>query len=283
MSPGPPISRRGFLRTGILSGSLALAGCLDESDPVFQEISFEESHLVVRLHDEHAVEQLNLIAPDGSIFSQSAVATGATTVRIEMLDLREGLSSYDHYTPGEYEVVAILPERTVTRELALRPELHVVDVQQRSDAISRSEFAQLEVTIENVGTASTWVYEFAYRGLPNSRMDGELSFNPGIPFLNKPTLSEGVILGPGETQTYVGSGLPLLFNVEGGEICQGNIDATLIIGVASGEPIEEQIQLTFNGEFLLDSHLDMYTCSDISATRLAGDTQDAHTELGGHL
>ena len=172
MSPGPPISRRGLLRTGILSGSLALAGCLDESDPVFQEISFEESHLVVRLHDEHAVEQLNLIAPDGSIFSQSAVATGATTVRIEMLDLREGLSSYDHYTPGEYELVAILPERTVTRELALRPELHVVDVHQFREGDNAGDLSKLAVTLENVGTAPTWIYDFAYVGVPDNGSNG---------------------------------------------------------------------------------------------------------------
>ncbi|WP_256545681.1 hypothetical protein [Halobellus inordinatus] len=267
----PFISRRGFLRAGVLSGSLALAGCLDGSDPVFQEISFEESHLVVRLHDEHAVEQLNLIAPDGSIFSQSAVATGATTVRIEMLDLREGLSSYDHYTPGKYELVAILPERTVTRELDLRPELQVVDVQQRPDATSRSDFAQLEVTIENVGTASTWVYEFAYRGVPSRRVEDRFFFGPGIPYLNKPSQPAEIILGPNETQTYVGTGLPLLFDAESVESCYEVIEATILVGVASGEVIEKSIQISMDGEILLSSRNE-YACTDLSIQLIEDNT-----------
>jgi len=278
MRLGPPISRRGFLRTGILSGSLALAGCLDESDPVFQEISFEESHLVVRLHDEHAVEQLNLIAPDGSIFSQSAVATGATTVRIEMLDLREGITLYDHYTPGNYELVAILPEETVTRELDLRPELEVVDVQQRSDATSRSDFAQLEVTITNRGSASTWIYEFGYQNLPSRRTDSELSFSPGIPFLDFPTDPSEIILEPGETQAYVGTDLPILLDTEGKESCNGDIEITMLVGVASGDDLTQPLRIGFSGEFLSNPY-DEFTCTELSI-ELIDSTQSDTDSLG---
>ena len=116
------VSRRqvlGGLGAISLSG---LAGCArnspsGESQPttagesVIRGTSFEGMDLVVELRDGHDVSRLNLIAPDGTLFSGAEVATGVRTVRLPILSIEAGGAS-KHYTPGTHELVAAIGDET---------------------------------------------------------------------------------------------------------------------------------------------------------------------------
>nr|WP_241768132.1 hypothetical protein [Haloferax sp. ATB1] len=83
-------------------------------------IAVEGTTLVVELSEETDIDQVNLIQPNGELFGKRDVAAGAQQVSFEI-----GTA----YAPGEYQIVALKGEETVTEtSLAIQPELVIRDV-----------------------------------------------------------------------------------------------------------------------------------------------------------
>lgn len=274
-------SRRQLLKAGLSTGAAALAGCASDGDPpgsppstslpddsVFRDVSFEGPHLVVGLREDHGVTGLNLIAPDGSTFAQTDVATGATTVRLKILDVRNGL----HYSPGEHELVAVLEGGSESRVLKLNPELQVEEIRQYRQGSSASDLGKLAVILNNVGTAPTWVYDITYRNAPNETSNDPLADDPSIPQISQPETSEDLIISPDTEQTYVGSTVPFLFVNEGNQSCSGEREVTVLVGVAEGKPLEQGIRASIGGETRSAGLTGEYTCTSISVQLVGGDS-----------
>ncbi|WP_324759539.1 hypothetical protein [Haloarcula montana] len=291
------LSRRAVLRSGLLAGVAAFAGCGGSETPstgttpsptptetplpsVFEDIEVEGEALVVRLVDDHEVSKVNLIAPDGTLFGQTTVPTGATTARIEILDINWGLASYDHYEPGRYTLVAVLGSDSVSVPIDLNPELRILDISQYRAGERTADLAQIAVRIENVGTGPTWVYDIAYRNALSWDGTTELS-GPGIPGVTEPTTPDGVLLSPGEEQTYVGSLSPLLVTDAETEPCDFEREMDVIVGIATGQTLEQTVKITGGGESRTADITGNFVCStvEVESVERVGSTEPT-TERG---
>jgi len=131
----PTISRRNVLRTAAGAALVSVAGCLntdgDSGTPgdgtgspdgkgPLQRVAVEGTTLVVKLSPDADVDQINLIQPNGELFGTRDVAAGVQQVSFEI-----GTA----YEPGEYRVVALKGEETVTESTTdIVPEIQIQDV-----------------------------------------------------------------------------------------------------------------------------------------------------------
>jgi len=131
----PIISRRSVLRTTTGAALVSVAGCLntdgDSGTPgdgtgspngqgPLQRVAVEGTTLVVELSPDADVDQVNLIQPNGELFGTRDVAAGAQQVSFEI-----GTA----YDPGEYRVVALKDEETVTESTTdIVPEIQIQEV-----------------------------------------------------------------------------------------------------------------------------------------------------------
>ncbi|MFC7076813.1 hypothetical protein [Haloarcula halophila] len=288
------ITRRALLRSGLLAGVAALAGCRGSETPsavttptptptttplpsVFEDIGTEGNALVVRLVDDHTVSRLNLIAPDGTLFGSATIPTGATTARIEILDIEWGLASYDHYEPGQYTLVTV-PESDadpVSVPVDLVPELRILDISQYRDGEWTADLAQIVVRIENVGTGPTWVSDFTYQDAPNWTVNNDYLRGPGLPSFAEPSNLDDILLPPGGQQTYVEGIGPLLFTSNDWDSCDIERDMTVIVGTAVGEPLEQTVRIKAGGEQTSVGLVNDFVCS-----RVAISPQPENAETG---
>ncbi|ELZ89086.1 hypothetical protein C441_16364 [Haloferax sulfurifontis ATCC BAA-897] len=87
---------------------------------ILRQVAVEATTLVIKLGSGSAVEQLNLIQPNGELFGTREVATGVQRVSFEI-----GTA----YDPGDYRVLAVHGDETVAEtSLEIRPQLEIVDV-----------------------------------------------------------------------------------------------------------------------------------------------------------
>jgi len=279
------LSRRGFLRSGLLGGTAVVAGCLGDgsqaspsapgtetTEPI-SDVSVDGSDLVVKLIEGHDVTGLNLIGPDGSAFAETEVPVGETTTRIELLDMRPGLGGYDHYEPGVYELVAIGGSGSSRMEVALEPELRITGVEQYRDGEESTDLGKLAVTVENVGTGPTWVYDITYRDSPNYAANADLISDAGIPQLSVPAEPVESILDPQSRRQFVGTTVPLQFDSDTDVSCQGNSTFSVVVGTAAGESLEVRISARIGGERRSVGLLDQFTCSEVAIREtLRGET-----------
>lgn len=238
---------------------------------VFDSIRFENQEMVLELTADHTVRRVNLIAPDGTLFTRARVATGATTVRLPILEIEP--VDYTHYDPGTYKLTAITDGEPRSQKLELRPGLTVTGVEAWP---VNNHLTHLGVTLQNTGTAPTWPYGIAYQGSPSVGSNTDLIDLPGSPhFLNTEGKDE-IILGPGQSQTYVGGLTPLRFNDKHEYSCTGDTaEFTIRVGRVVGDPLERRVQITFNGEKETTSTLDRFACSETTTTLIDGGATDA--------
>ncbi|WP_147452888.1 hypothetical protein [Haloplanus aerogenes] len=229
-----------------------------------QRIAYESAEMVVTLREAHDVSQLNLIAPDGSLFAQTPVATGATSARIQILDIKPGIGGYEHYEPGRYELVAIQESGSQSITLELRPNVQIVDIRQYLEGEKAVDLGNLVITVENIGTAPTWIYDITYREAPNTAVNRPLVEGAGVPQITVPKSAENLILAPHQKRRYVGSTSPLLLANQKRQNCNESVSMDVIVGVAAGAPLQERIVVMFGGEAHSAGLLGEYVCSDIS-------------------
>ena len=290
MTDAPLPRRRVLAGLGSL-GLASIAGCnhspendsgtaspTADAGPI-ESVGFAGQDLVVGLHDDHAVERLNLIDPAGSTYRQATVAKGATTVRLQILDINDDVGGYEHYDPGTYELVAVHDGASTTQEIELRPSLEIVDVEQYRDGKSRS-LTKLEVEVKNTGPAPTWVHEIQYQNAPypgaNVRHD-ELA---SVPQITSPRDEAELIVEAGGSQTYVGILTPFAYSSEDLQNCEGQIEMTVLVVVPYTDFIEQDIKATLGGNVEPTGYLDHQTCNEISV-QLSDQRTVTDSLLGG--
>ncbi|WP_148415033.1 hypothetical protein [Haloferax sp. KTX1] len=212
--------RRTVLRTTAGLSLAGIAGCLTGSDSsnettstngdsddqgILRQVAVEGTTLVVRLGSESAVEQLNLIQPNGELFGTREVATGVQQVPFEI-----GTA----YDPGDYRVLAVHGDETVAEtRLEIRPQLEIVDVglfrnnpDKPWDEIygesetNRTRNSEVYVEVRNLGTGPEAILSLRFSGdVPNPI---EKPRNRGLHD------AEEIITPPGESRDLYSSSLP---------------------------------------------------------------------------
>lgn len=248
----PSIGRRRALEvaSGIMVG---LSGCLrpgtsassigKDTGSVFEGTSFDGPDLVVHLREDHGVSSLNLIGPSGEAHRTVRVRKGETTVRIPILRIEPG--RYEHYTPGDHQLIAEIGERIESRSLKLVPELQIVDVKQHSGGNIR-DHGNLKVTISNDGTGPTWIYAIDYQNPINYKSDIAAS-NPGSPelYLKRPDNGLDCIIQPMAEQRYTGAIPPLIYSDP--ESCNSSKSSYEVIARSPTEDVVKKLTITANG------------------------------------
>ncbi len=263
---GKRSSRRCYLKQGLAIATVGIAGCtgpaasLGSQGPI-SGTSINGRYLSVELGSDHNLSEINLVAPDGSAFRTANVETGASAVKLPLLDVDSG----EHYSPGDHEVVAVRDgEEVSSTTIDLRPDLRVLDVEQYSGGEdSPQNRANLLVTVENTGTAPTWVYYLAYEGTPSETHTPRENHRKNSPSksLEKPESSAKTIVSLDSPKAFLGKWPPFRFS--GDEHCREmTVDFTLTVYSGVGENIEQRLRATLSGEKLQELH--RVTCTEIS-------------------
>jgi len=268
----PRFTRRTFL-AGVSASTLGLAGCASNGavealggrsfDSLVSGVTVEAREVVIEL-DSRDVTEVVLIGPDGTAFDSQAVTTGVSTVRFPIIELDLELSTSSHYTPGEYELIAVVDEAEFSKKVMIAPDLRISAVEQYREGDSPTDFARISFSVENVGTGPTWIYDITFDNAPNYSADGILLEEPAIPYVRSPTTASGLILEPGEEQQYLCESPPLTLP-ESTPACGGpeqNFVATL--GVADKNHIDVGISARFDGESDTIALTEKVVCTDVS-------------------
>ncbi|WP_276248581.1 hypothetical protein [Haladaptatus sp. YSMS36] len=238
---------------------------------MFASLSFDGPYLVVELAPDHEVTQVNLIDAEGSLYTQSSVATGETRVQLRLLDIKPEGSDYEHYEPGSYTLVADTGSESFSRTLELKPELQIEDIAQYTDVSRPSDLGKLAVTVRNTGSGPTWVHHIVFENAPNVSANDTLGDDPGVVLLERPSEESELVIPPRQTRVFVSSAPALLFSDEENPGCGGEFQFTVLIGQAVGEPMKQDIRATVDGEVTSAGLTGEYTCSKVAVEILGGD------------
>jgi len=283
------ISRRRLLAwsgTALLSG---IAGCSGTDSPgsgndsttrspspsadsVFEGVDFAGPNLVVSLTEDHDVDRLNLIAPDGSTFEQTAVAEGATTADLQVLYKSGG--SYD---TGEYELVAVRGESSDTMSIELRPEISVVDVEPEIDEDDQNSTGRLFVAVENTGSGPTWIYNIGFRNAPYSNAP-EVIEGDGVADtrFERPQDPQEEFLQPNTEQRFLKGRGVLIISDDDSVSCEGgSVELTVVVQTPHGD-IEQPIRADLTGGYHIDDQAAVqHPCKNVDIELLSGGGDDA--------
>lgn len=274
-------TRRSFLASGVGLAGTALAGCLggggdsqDETttttgsvpvpeDSPVSDIEVTATDVVVSLEPDTDVSQLNLIAPDGTAFARRTVTAGATTVRIPIIEHGEATFWDTRYSAGTQDLVAVTGSGTTRIPIPLEPDVRIRSIEPTYDEVEHSPTGNIEVTLENIGTGPTWVYQITYEDAPNIFANAPLANRRDWPSLDSPSEIEDVILAAGETKSYIGESPPLDFrNLNGPNCTSEPIEFGMMIGLGLGEPFLLDLRVTPSGEPFHSRGLAL--CSNVS-------------------
>lgn len=283
MTPNTP-TRRTLLTTSTAAlTTTALTGCLnltndtttttnatqDQGSKTFGDsspltsIEVDSTDLIVRFEEESELSRVNLINEDGTAFAQRSVKQGAGAVRIQLLDPGVRRISENHYSPGEYTIVAVTPEAKFRETINLKPTLELVDVQAEYDDEEQVATGNLEVTVENNGSGPGWVYQIVYDGAPASDANTSLGDHNRVPGLTAPSKPKRALLAPGETQSYIGKTRPLKFSAEDESSCTYSPDNfEMLVGTGLGDTLEARIDAEVSGD--VRREWDYHICTDTS-------------------
>ncbi|WP_277554063.1 hypothetical protein [Halobaculum limi] len=133
----------------------------------FASVAVEETTLVIDLREDASVEQVNVIAPDGSRIRSFDIVSGQTRVRAEL-----GVT----YAPGTYEITT---ESGASTSLTLEPDLVIEELgvgannlDVMPDSLGNFEPYAATVVVRNRGTGPTGIVNLAFSGdVPNPTED----------------------------------------------------------------------------------------------------------------
>ncbi|WP_157525840.1 hypothetical protein [Halorientalis sp. IM1011] len=268
------VSRRTALRASGIAVATMLAGCSqsdaqetpdttqspDQGSDLIDDIRFDAQDLVVELTAGHDVSTVNLIAPDGTLYAEESVSSDVSTLHIKIIEVDPGLGRYQHYTPGEYELHLDHGNSSENVPIKLSPDIQISSIEQ-AQSKDRSNLGQIEVTVENTGTAPTWVHDISFSDSPNFAADGDIKENPGIIPFGSDSIEE-LIVPPKSTQTYTSPTAPLVFQETARSGCEGtSVEFTVKIGIATQDVISQQLIATPSGEQIRRSLSDEFTCT----------------------
>jgi len=226
---------------------------------------------VVTLADDHDVDQLNLIGPDGTTFEQSTVAQGATGVEIQIVFKTGGT-----YSAGEYELVAVSGETSESMSLEIRPDIQIVDVEPEFDEDDGYSSGRLFVTVENVGTGPSWVYNIGFRNAPY-RNAPEVIEGDGVAdtTFERPEASEE-FLSPGTEREFLKQRGVLVIDDNDDVSCQSDTtELTVVVQTPHGD-IEQPIRAELSGGYHIDDQgAIQHPCKDVQIELLDGGGDNA--------
>jgi len=237
------------------------------ADFVFEEVEFTDPNLVVMLTGNHDVDRLNLIAPDGSTFEQTAVAEGATTAEFQILYKTGGF-----YDTGEYKLVAVRGESSDTMSIGLRPELSVVDVEPEIDENDQNSTGRLFVTVENTGSEPTWVYNIGFRNVPYSNAP-EVIEGDGVADtrFERPQDPQEEFLQPDAEQRFLKGRGVLIISDDDSVSCEGGtVELTVVVQTPHGD-VEQPIRADLSGGYHIDDQAAVqHPCKNVDIELLTG-------------
>ncbi|SIS15901.1 hypothetical protein SAMN05421752_11558 [Natronorubrum thiooxidans] len=161
----------GSILAGITTG---LAGCTssgngsddrstDAAGDVIQSVDVDGLELVIELKRDE-IDQLNVIAPSGDLFSQQTIESGVSQVSIDV---------GTDYSPGEYEIIGLADEESVEAvRVSLEPDLELTELrlgrdhpEEMYDGASDSQIdAEAILSVTNQGTGPTAVTALRFEG-----------------------------------------------------------------------------------------------------------------------
>lgn len=286
MNLGTNVSRRGVLVAGSAAIATGLAGCSDSSDPSDSDDSadsessrnesFEDStaidgvegdgrDLQVTLADDAAVDQLQLLNPDGSEYDIVSASGGATTVSIRLIETAGG-TFYRGYTSGENTLVALSDGEVIEEHtIDLAPDLRLADVD--IEYLSRTDH-EVTVEIENTGIAPAFLEDGA---LESDYMGRRREF----------VSAHGSIIGAGESEPFEeGASLPRYDDreYEFDEYCTGEgafeVELTVALEVREIGDRSGVVDVAGRGDQEYEmSGSNIYTCSDADSSGLPVDLE----------
>jgi len=281
------ISRRRLLAwsgTALLSG---IAGCSGTDSPgggtdsttgspspsadsVFEGVDFAGSNLVVSLTEDHDVDRLNLIAPDGSTFEQATVAEGATQVEMQIVFKTGG-----SYSAGEYDLVAVIGESSESMTVELQPEIQVVDVEPEFDEDDGYSSGRLFVTVENVGTGPTWVYNIGFQNAPYRNAPQVIDGVADTTF-EQPEDSDREFLSPETQRAFLKQRGVLVIDDNDDVSCEGDTaELTVVVQTPHGD-IEQPIRAQLSGGYHVDDQgAIQHPCREVQIELVEGGEQNA--------
>ncbi|WP_324665395.1 hypothetical protein [Haloarcula sediminis] len=220
------------------------------------------------------IEEVVLIAPDGTAFDSQRVQTGVRTVRFQIIEFTPGRNTSSHYSPGTYEIVVVANDTEYRQELSLVPDLRLTDVRQYREGDSPADLARIIFKMENVGTGPTWIYDAVFQDSPNYTANGDLNVLPSIPYLQSPTTADELIIVENETQSYIDSAKPLAVPEAERDCEQQSQPFHMQIGVADGSVIETNLSRTCEGDRIPLPFVDrvVYSRTKIEWEQQEGDT-----------
>ncbi|MFC7186244.1 hypothetical protein [Halorubrum yunnanense] len=257
----PHLSRRTALRTVAGAALVSVAGCLNNDDSpgggnstpsdergIIQQVTVEETELVVEYSSEEGVDQINLVQPNGELFGQRETAAGSQQVSFEI-----GTS----YEPGEYTLVALSGEETLAESSSLiQPEIGIQEVglyrnnpEKPWDEVygdtetDRLKNGEAYVTVENTGSGPEAIVELIFSGdVPNPVEDPQGS---GM------YETEQVVISPGETTDLFSSSFPFGSESEEGMGCSpdgnsGQFTVTVRTQVG-GDQVSKSFDVQYSG------------------------------------
>ncbi|GAA0212551.1 hypothetical protein [Halobaculum roseum] len=148
------------------TGSDSPGGSTDPDGP-FERLAMRGTNLVIELREDSQVEQVNVIAPNGSRVRSLSVVTGETRLTVD-LGVR--------YVPGTYEVTT---EAGATASITLEPDLVIEELgvgannpDVMPDSLDNFEPYAGTVVVRNEGTGPTAVQNLIFTGdVPNVTED----------------------------------------------------------------------------------------------------------------
>ena len=281
------ISRRRLLAwsgTALLSG---VAGCSETNNPgggtesptgtssspadsVFEAVEFTGPNLVTTLAEDHDVDRLNLIAPDGSTFEQTTIAEGATQVEMQIVFKTGGT-----YSAGEYDLVAVGGESSESMTVELQPEIQVVDVKPEFDEDDGYSSGRLFVTVENVGTGPTWVYNIGFQNAPYRNAPQVIDGVADTTF-EQPEDSDKEFLSPEAQRIFLKRRGVLVVDDNDDVSCEGDTaELTVVVQTPHGD-IEQPIRAQLSGGYHVDDQgAIQHPCREVQIELVEGGEQNA--------
>jgi hypothetical protein len=267
-----PYSRRAFL-SAVAGAGLALAGCSTpsgssstptESPAPITGVDVTEQSVVVGVAEDTAVSELSLIGPDGEAVTSRSVAAGETQVTLPILEIDPDIAGYEHYTPGEHELVAVVDGEAFSQTLSLQPAIEIVAVEQYQEGSSPADLGRLSVHVANRGTGPTWVHDITFENSPNPDANDALIEEPGVPQVTLTTGERDTTLSPNEEIRLLTSESPLLFHESNEEGCGSDLSSSMLIGTPVGQ-IQTDIRISAGGEKRSLPMVNSYVCNSVEA------------------
>lgn len=262
------ITRRNVLH-GIAGGGIVLiAGCIgrdsnDESpDAVaLERLTVEETDLVIEFADDHGIDEITVIQPDGALFAEQRIATGVT---------RETIGIGMNYPPGEFEVIGSSDgDEQFSESITIQPEVHIEELllgrnhpgEMFDGASDRTIRTEAIVQIRNDGTGPDTITRLQFTGDVPRPTPEELE-DSGI-FDTESEIGghvDEVVIHPGESITIYSYSIPFTSATDNVSCTpdteEGEFEVSVTTRIQSENP-SQTYSVSYTGEEMVECDIEI--------------------------